>query len=550
MSLHRPALRRVILCLHLLALLVVSTAQRPLAAFSGDNGRIAFQSRRHGNWEVYTMAADGSDVVRLTNNAADDERPGFSPDGAKIVFGSRRGGNADIYLMNADGSGLTRLTTHAADDYTPQWSADGTKILFRSTRTGNGEVFVMNVDGSGQTNLTNNPANDSGPVWSPLGNKIAFSSDRSGNPDVYLMNTNGSGVTRLTTHAATDFGAAFSPDGSRIAFRSERDGNVEVYAMNADGSGQTNLTHNPADDRGPAWSPDGTRIAFYTDHEGDYEIYTMRPDGGDPQPLTNHDADDFSPDWGVAQGDPPPPPLLLPILFSATAAGTVDGLAFDAADIVRYDPATDAWSLHFDASDVSLGGNVTAVATDGDDLLLAFKGNTTVPGVGKVTPRDVVRFAPTSLGPTTAGVFNLQFRGAEWSLTTAGEKLDALGRAADGRLLLSTTGAAKLPGLNARNNDLLAFQTAAPNWAKYRSLSGVLAAKNVASLSYNAASGDIYVAFGTAFSLSGAGGSTAQGDARDIVRLRPAGNDYSVALVWDGSAAGLAVALDAFELID
>lgn len=549
MSPHRPAPRRVVFCLLLLALLLVSLAQRPLSAFSGDNGRIAFQSRRHGNWEIYTMAADGSDVVRLTNNAATDDHPGFSPDGTKIAFGSERGGNADIYVMNADGSGLTRLTTHAADDSTPQWSADGTQILFRSARTGNGEVFVMNADGSGQTNLTNNPANDSGAVWSPLGDKIAFSSDRSGNPDVYLMNPNGSGVTRLTTNAATDFGAAFSPDGARLAFRSQRDGNVEVYVMNVDGSGQTNLTNDPADDRGPAWSPNGTRIAFYSDRDGDYEIYTMRPDGGDPQPLTNHDADDFSPDWGVAQGEPPP--ALRPILFSAAAAGTVDGLVFDAADIVRYDPAAGVWSLHFDASDVGLTGNVTGLATDGNALLLAFKGNTTVPGVGKVTPRDVVRFAPASLGQTTAGTFTLHFRGSDWGLTTAGEKLDALGRAGDGRLLISTTGAAKLPGLNARNNDLLAFQTAAPNWAKYRALNGVLGTKNVAGVWYDAANGDIYVTLGAAFSLSGAGGSTAQGDARDIVRLRPAGgNNYSVALVWDGSAAGLPVALDAFELVE
>jgi hypothetical protein len=321
--------------------------------------------------------------------------------------------------------------------------------------------------------------------------------------------------------------------------------------MNVDGSGQTNLTHNPADDRGPAWSPDGTRIAFYTDREGEYEIYTMRPDGGDPQPLTNHDADDFSPDWGVAQGEPPPPPALLPILFSAAAAGAVGGLSFDAADIVRYDPATAVWSLHFDASDVGLGGNVTGLATDGNALLLSFKGNTTVPGVGKVTPRDVVRFAPTSLGATTAGAFTRHFRGVDWGLTTTGEKLDALGRAADGRLLLSTTGAFKVPGLTARNNDLLAFQPAAPNWAKYRVLNGVLGTKNVAGVWYDAANGDIYVALGAAFSLSGAGDTAAQGDARDIVRLRPAGgNSYSVALVWDGSAAGLPVALDAFELVD
>ncbi len=540
----------VFLCLFVLGAALAAPQRRAAAVFGGDNGRIAFQSTRHGNWEIYTMNADGNDVLRLTTNAADDERPGWSPDGTKLVFGSRRGGNADIYVMNADGSGLTRLTTHAGEDYAPQWSADGTKIVFRSSRDGNPEIYVMNANGSNQTNLTHNPADDNGPVWSPLGNKIAFSSDRAGNLNVYTMNVDGSGVTQLTDDPSSDFAAAYSPDGTRLAFRSNRAGNKpDIFVMNADGSGETNVTNHPANDRGPAWSPDGTLIAFYTDRDGNYEIYTVRADGGNPRRLTNNPADDFSPDWGSASDEPPP--TLLPILLSAAAPGTVAGIPFDAADILRYDPATDAWSLYFDASDVGLAGNVYALATDGDDLLLAMKANTTVPGLGQVTPRDVIRFHPTALGPTTAGAFSLHFRGANWGLTSAGEKLDALGQSADGRLLLSTTGAAKVPGLSAKNNDLLAFQTAAPNWVKYRPLSTLLRARDLESVWFDATSNDIYVAFGANFSLSGDGGSTAQGDNRDIVRLTPAGgNTYSVALVWDGSAAGLPVALDAFELVD
>ena len=552
MSSTRPLSHYVLLSLCLLALLAALAAPRQQAAAvtGGDNGRLAFQSTRHGNWEIYTMAPDGSDVIRLTNIAADDERPGWSPDSTKLVFGSRRGGNADIYVMNADGSGLVRLTTHAGEDYAPQWSADGAKIVFRSSRDGNAEIYVMNANGSNQTNLTHNPADDNGPVWSPLGNKIAFSSDRAGNLNVYTMNVDGSGVTQLTDDPSSDFAAAYSPDGARLAFRSNRAGNKpDIFVMNADGSGETNVTNHPANDRGAAWSPDGTRIAFYTDRDGNYEIYSIRADGSDPQRLTNNPADDFSPDWGSA-GDGPVP-VLLPILLSAAAPGTVAGVAFDAADILRYDPAAAAWSLYFDASDVGLAGNVYALATDSGDLLLAMKANTTVPGVGLVTPRDVVRFHPTALGQSTAGAFSLHFRGADWGLTTTAEKLDALGRAGDGRLLLSTTGAAKVPGLSARNNDLLAFQPAAPNWAKFRALAPLLGSRDVESVWFDTATNDIYVAFGANFSLSGAGGSAAQGDNRDIVRLTPAGgNAYNVAVVWDGSAAGLPVALDAFELVD
>ena len=544
---HPLSRRAAGLCLVLLILPAVLAAHRPApaAAFAGDNGRIAFQSMRHGNWELYTMAADGSDVVRLTNNAAADERPGWSPDGAQIVFGSKRTGNGDIYVMDADGSNVKRLTTHAAEDYAPQWSADGTKIVFRSSRDGNGEIYVMNADGTNQTNLTNNPANDAGPVWSPLGNKIAFSSNRAGNSNVYVMNTNGSGVTQLTDNPATDFGAAFSADGARIAFRSERDGNVEVYVMDVDGSDETNLTRHPADDRGPAWAPDGSLIAFYTNRDGNYELYTMRTDGSDPQRLTNHPAEDFSPDWD-ATDEEPPPPVLLPILLSAAAASTVDGLAFDAADILRHDPNTGDWTLHFDASDVGLSGNVSGLTTDGGDLLLSFRAKTTVPGVGQVSPRDVVRFTPTSLGATTAGAFALAFRGADWGLTTSAERLDALAHAPDGRLLLSTMGAAKLPGLNASNDDLLAFRPTAPTWTRFRALSALLGNRDLESVWFDAATGDLYIALGSAFSLGGVAG-----DAHDIVRLRPAGGDtYTVSLHWDGSAAGLLVALDAFELVD
>ncbi len=37
-------------------------------SWSSDGKRIAFHSDRDGNLEIYTMAADGSDVVRVTNN--------------------------------------------------------------------------------------------------------------------------------------------------------------------------------------------------------------------------------------------------------------------------------------------------------------------------------------------------------------------------------------------------------------------------------------------------------------------------------------------------
>ena len=71
---------------------------------------IAFFPDRDANPEIYTMRLDGSGLMRLTNNPAEDSYPVFSPDGSKIVFESNRDGNFEIFVMGIDGSNQTQLT--------------------------------------------------------------------------------------------------------------------------------------------------------------------------------------------------------------------------------------------------------------------------------------------------------------------------------------------------------------------------------------------------------------------------------------------------------
>ncbi len=184
-------------------------------------GRLAFQSIRDGNWEIY-FGSDDPFVAptRLTADPAADVQPRISPDVSRIVFTSRRSGNYDLWLMNVDGSGLRQLTNDPATDSAPTWSPDGTRIAFASGRGGNTDVYVMNADGSGVTRLTTNTDYDGEPAWSPDGTQIAFISRRSaGGADyfLYTMNAQG-GAQALRSPVAYSSRPNWSPDGTRILF--------------------------------------------------------------------------------------------------------------------------------------------------------------------------------------------------------------------------------------------------------------------------------------------------------------------------------------------
>ena len=97
-------------------MLIPNKAFEESPRWSPDGKRLAWVSTRDGNQEIYSAAADGNDVKRLTNEIALDNNPAWSPDGKQIAFTSGRTGNFEIHVMNADGSNVKRLTNHPATE--------------------------------------------------------------------------------------------------------------------------------------------------------------------------------------------------------------------------------------------------------------------------------------------------------------------------------------------------------------------------------------------------------------------------------------------------
>lgn len=177
--------------------------------WSPDGRRLVFASTRFGQAknDIYILNED-KNAKRITSHAAEDVHPAWSPDGTKIAFASERDGNRQIYSMNADGTDLVRLMTNRAYDDYPSWRSDSSAIVFASDRDSKRsdklELYVFYLDDRSVQRLTVNNNDDRHPAWSPGGPQILFASDRNGDRDIFLMQEDGSSVKRLFSAPGAD----------------------------------------------------------------------------------------------------------------------------------------------------------------------------------------------------------------------------------------------------------------------------------------------------------------------------------------------------------
>ncbi len=167
-------------------------------AVSPDGGIVAL-SNGGGEFpprNIYVMGSDGSDVRQITSGEFSEVAPDWSPDGSRIVFSSTRccatessGGNYALYTMDPDGSDLRQLTSGSESDVSPAWSPDGNQIAYvrfptsDSSDTNPWQIWVLNADGTDPRRLTNEGRYDDAVAWSPTGRELAYISHLSNDED-------------------------------------------------------------------------------------------------------------------------------------------------------------------------------------------------------------------------------------------------------------------------------------------------------------------------------------------------------------------------------
>lgn len=150
-------------------------------ALSPDGATVVFSSSRDGDAELYRLPIAGGRATRLTASARDDWGARWSPDGRRLVFLSDREGPPRAFVMAADGTDLRRLTTEtdpAIVEDAPRWSPDGATIALLRGTTGGGAIALVAADPPAgaavgappaSAALTPAGASDTDLAWSPDG---------------------------------------------------------------------------------------------------------------------------------------------------------------------------------------------------------------------------------------------------------------------------------------------------------------------------------------------------------------------------------------------
>jgi TolB protein len=228
-----------------------------LPNWSPDDSKLVFQSNREGNWNIYTVKVDGSDLTRMTHGPAAETSGAFSPDGALLLFASdREGGANDLFVMPSAGGEAVQITWGAAAGSRSIWSPDGAHVLYRASRPPTtedgapGEFFRVRPDGNAAGTVAGGPRREFNPAYSPDAARIVFDAHRDGGWEsddggweVFVMNADGTDRRMLTRNDVNDWGPSWSPDGRTIVFLSGMENVYDVHLMDAEGSGVRRLTH-------------------------------------------------------------------------------------------------------------------------------------------------------------------------------------------------------------------------------------------------------------------------------------------------------------------
>ena len=283
--------------------------------------RIAFISNQNGQSDLMTMKIDGSDVVSLTNDAANESEPTWSPDMTEILYLSDKNDQKNQAFISGWNGKYSRQVTHSAGiKDNPRWMGRGNEISVLSS----GNLYMVDKHG-GHEEEALKPSELLGPQaegelrvpfvyadWSPKVDAILLAQETDLGQVAYILQTTPGRMSDVQNlkpidiTLARNLDVAWSPVGLRVAAGFiNRDGQNGLLVKDFNSMNITELFVSKIMGAAkPVWSPDGKTIAFEMWSIKDdvpekcLGIYTIDASGGKPRPIVKGDAREpfWSPD--------------------------------------------------------------------------------------------------------------------------------------------------------------------------------------------------------------------------------------------------------------
>jgi len=105
-----------------------------LGGWHPDGQSLLFVDHNHeqNTFAIWKMNLTDGTLAQLTHQASINDAPVFSPDGQRIAFYSDRAGGLNLFTMAADGSDIQQLTKGEEQLIMPTYSPDGKWIIYGS----------------------------------------------------------------------------------------------------------------------------------------------------------------------------------------------------------------------------------------------------------------------------------------------------------------------------------------------------------------------------------------------------------------------------------
>lgn len=254
--------------------------------------------------DIWTVPSAGGQARKITDtDKFYEDHPIWSPDSKMLAFSGNRNGNFDIYTVDANGGTPTQITFDSANEYPETFSVKGDSIMFSAAIQDQAqnimfptarltEFYEVPAKGGNPVQLAGIPVQM--PSFSRNNPELVYYQDLKGmedewrkhhtssvTRDIWQWNRTDNSFKNITDRPGEDRNPVVSPEGETIYFlRENPDESFNVFSMSPDGGNVTKLTDFTEHPVRFLSIADNGLLAFTYDGE----IYTMQP-GGQPQKI-------------------------------------------------------------------------------------------------------------------------------------------------------------------------------------------------------------------------------------------------------------------------